>query len=156
MHLRVTGDQIEYPFPLGRIRNENPNTSFPAEMPDELLAAYGVYPVEETERPGTDIFHTVMEDTPALIDGQWRQQWRVTAARVPDKVSAAQIRLFLDQQGLLDSVEASISTMSKSVQIEWEYRTEYTRNSPLLNEVAQTLNLTDGQIDQFFIAAAHL
>jgi hypothetical protein len=75
---------------------------------------------------------------------------------VPSSVTPRQVRLLLLQQDLLDDVEAMILTQPKEIQIAWEYALEFQRNDPLLNTLAQNLNLTEQQLDEFFIAAAQL
>lgn len=75
---------------------------------------------------------------------------------VPETVTPRQVRLLLLQQGLLDQVETLISQQDKATQITWEFAIEFRRNDPLLNNLAQQLNLTEDQVDQFFIAASQL
>jgi hypothetical protein len=75
---------------------------------------------------------------------------------VPSLITPRQVRLFLLQQDMLDSVEEMISTQPKEIQIAWDYALEFRRNDPLLNTLAQNLNLTDEQLDEFFIAASQL
>lgn len=155
-HLRIIDKQITYPFRPEKLRRENPGVSFPREMSDELLSGFGVFPVVPSDPPEPPEHHRVVEAEPAFIEGAWRQQWTVEKRPVPEEVSAAQIRLFLDQAGMLADVEAKIATMSKAVQIEWEYRDKFRRSSPLLNEVAKVFHLTDEQIDDFFRVAEQL
>lgn len=79
-----------------------------------------------------------------------------TLPPVPRSVTPRQVRLLLLQQDLLDDVETMILTQPKEIQIAWEYALEFQRNDPLLNTLAQNLNLTEQQLDEFFIAAAQL
>jgi len=155
-YLRAKGDKTDYPFSLSTLRVENPNTSFPREMTDSILAEYGVFPVKESEKPETTVYEKLVEGAPVLIDGEWRQVWEKHPADVPGSVSAAQIRIFLHNAGMLEGVEAKIASMSKEAQIAWEYSTEVQRASPLLEEVAKVFQLTPEQIDQFFIEASYL
>lgn len=73
---------------------------------------------------------------------------------VPSSVTPRQVRLLLLQQNLLAEVEALIGQQDEATKIAWEYASEFRRDDPLLNQLAQTLNLTEEQLDQFFIAAA--
>lgn len=75
---------------------------------------------------------------------------------VPEVVTPRQVRLLFLQQGLLDQVEYIISQQDRATQITWEFAIEFKRVDPLLNSLAQTLNLTEEQVDQFFIAASQL
>jgi hypothetical protein len=77
-------------------------------------------------------------------------------AMVPKSITPRQCRLILLQQGLLSSVEAMIAGQDEATRIAWEYASEFRRDDPLLLALAQNLQLTSEQIDQFFIAAAQL
>lgn len=41
----------EYPYTIENLKQDNPQISFPQEMPDELLKTYGVYIVVDTDAP---------------------------------------------------------------------------------------------------------
>lgn len=156
-YLRVSdGDRVEYPFGLSLLLRENPNTSFPREMPDELLAEYGVYPVVPTDPPEVTSSQRAIEAPPAFVDGAWRQQWAITAAPVPDVITPRQCRIMLAQHGLLSQVEAAVASMDEATRITWEYAIEFQRNDPLLLAVAEGLGLSSEQLDAMFIAAAAL
>jgi len=157
-YLKAHGDEINYPFSTAVIRKENPNVSFPREMPDELLAEYNVFPVVNVEPPQIGPGQALREETPELIDGKWTQKWAVDEVPipVPQIISARQVRLILLQQGRLETVKAMIEQQEEAVRIEWEYATEFRRDNPLLTGLAANLGLTDEQIDEFFIAAAQL
>jgi hypothetical protein len=150
------GTVVEYPYQIGKIRQENPQTSFPSEMPDSLLAEYGVYPVTPVAPPTVTIYEKAVEGVPVLIDGQWTQTWNVQPAPPPDSITPRQCRLLLLQQGLLADVEAMIAAQDEATRITWEYALEFRRDDPLLNQLAANLELTNEQIDQFFIAASEL
>lgn len=60
------------------IRAAFQNTSFPSVITDEDIASFGLIPVVKTGKPTHDpITQVVRERDPALIDGQWTQQWEV-------------------------------------------------------------------------------
>lgn len=75
--------------------------------------------------------------------------------KVPTSISMRQVKLHLLSLDLLDSVEAIIST-NRSWQIEWEYSSEVLRVSPLIEVLKVSLQLTDDQVDNMFIAASKL
>lgn len=85
-------------------------------------------------------------------------EWEMAEAPVvvPSSVTPRQVRLLLLQQDLLDQVETLIAQRDKASQITWAHALEFHRNDPLLFALATDLNLTEEQIDQFFIAAAQL
>ena len=74
---------------------------------------------------------------------------------VPQVITIRQARLQLLEVGLLDDVEALVALDRKS-QIEWEYASEVYRQSSLIESIKETMNLTDKQIDDMFIAASKL
>ena len=77
MYIKLTNGQPET-YSIGQLRRDNPQVSFPKNIPDDTLAEYGVYPVTPSEPPE----HTateVVEDAGylQLADGTWKQAWRV-------------------------------------------------------------------------------
>ena len=87
MHLKLTnGTPAKYT--LGQLRRDNPNTSFPKVMPDDLLASYGVYPYTRPAVPEYDrLSHEVSNGSFEQISGDWslpyvvQQQENVDAER---------------------------------------------------------------------------
>jgi hypothetical protein len=79
MHIKRT-DGITTPYSIGQLRRENPQVSFPQNIPEATLAEYSVYPLTPTDQPAYDpATHRIEEGTPALIDGAWTQVWNVIA-----------------------------------------------------------------------------
>jgi hypothetical protein len=71
----------KYPYTLGHLRKDNPNTSFPANPSPDILAEFNVYPVQRVEQPEIDTLRqNVSEKTPVLIDGKWAQVFEVVQA----------------------------------------------------------------------------
>jgi hypothetical protein len=86
-----------YPYSVGQLRADNPQTSFPSQMSDALLAEWGVYPVTEAPQPTVTYAQNLTEDTPRRINGVWTQTWKVspaTSEQVAERtaVQAADIR----------------------------------------------------------------
>jgi hypothetical protein len=79
MHIRVTNGQPEK-YTIGQLRRDNPNVSFPKQIPDTILAGYNVFPVTPVERPATDHTKNVAEGPLTLVDGVWTQSWVITDA----------------------------------------------------------------------------
>jgi hypothetical protein len=71
-------------------------------------------------------------------------------------ISMRQARLRLLSMNLLDVVNAQISTMSQTAQIEWEYATEVQRSNPLVSALQSALSMTDSDMDLFFSDASVL
>ena len=55
MFIRLTnGQPSQFPYTVGQFRRDNPHTSFPKTIPDEMLRRHAVYPVEKLPEPDFD------------------------------------------------------------------------------------------------------
>jgi len=67
-----------YPYDKSQFIRDNPQTSFPATLPDNLLEDYGVFHVVSSDQPVHDVMtQMVVEITPVLIGQTWTQQWEI-------------------------------------------------------------------------------
>jgi hypothetical protein len=95
MHILTTPKT--YPYSVSQLMRDNPQTSFPKNPPDEVLAQWNVFPVARSDQPTYDpATHRIEEGAPALVGGSWTQAWDVialTAEEVADQqaVHAARI-----------------------------------------------------------------
>lgn len=71
---------VTYPYTIGKLRRDNPNTSFPKNPPDDLLASWGVMRVLQADRPQVSYTQNVIEGIPALSEGVWTQVWTIKNA----------------------------------------------------------------------------
>lgn len=73
------GQVVKFPYTLGDFRKDNPNTSFPRLIPDEILASYEVFEVEVDTAPAVDEqnYKAVRADAPEYVSTEWRLQWSV-------------------------------------------------------------------------------
>lgn len=81
MHVKTTNGNVDtYPYNVGKLRRDNPNTSFPKRIPDEMLAEWGVYPVTVEDQPSyTERTQTVSQEaTPTGSGSSWTVGWTVT------------------------------------------------------------------------------
>lgn len=108
-------------------------------------------------------WHTVVREFGTPFTGLENGNWVIRTVDpatlpppVPQSVTPRQVRLLLLQQDLLASVENIIAQQDHATRITWEYATEFLRDDPLLNQIANDLQLTSQQVDDFFIAAAQL
>lgn len=66
------------PYSIRQLRLDNPDTSFPANPSYDLLAQWGVYPVEVQPLPDHDqLTHQVVQLEPVKIGDKWIQGWDV-------------------------------------------------------------------------------
>jgi len=79
MYVKTNNGIVEkFPFSIGDLRKENPNTSFPRVMSAETLATFNVFPVTEQDKPETDrLSYAVKRHLPELVDGAWVVLWDV-------------------------------------------------------------------------------
>lgn len=73
-------NQVEaYPYSLHQLRKDNPNTSFPKNPPDWVLAEWGVYSVTNIPVPQHDNMTQLAtrDAAPAFVDGAWVIGWAV-------------------------------------------------------------------------------
>lgn len=80
MYVKANNGTVEiYPYSIGRLRKENPNTSFPKRLTDETLAEYGLYRVGSILQPEYDdrIQRCVQKNQPELVDGKWVLGWDI-------------------------------------------------------------------------------
>jgi hypothetical protein len=78
MYIKLKNNKIEqYPYSVGKLRQDNKDTSFPDKMSDETLAEWNVFPVIQTEYPQVNYTKNVTEGEPQLINGNWTQVWNV-------------------------------------------------------------------------------
>lgn len=80
MFVKITNGNVDtYPYNVGQLRRDNPSISFPKRIPDEMLAEWGVYPVERKPQPDCDNrTQSIEQDAkPAFEDGKWLLGWSV-------------------------------------------------------------------------------
>lgn len=81
MYVKITNGNVDtYPYNVGQLRRDNPNTSFPKRIPDAMLEDWGVYPVATESFPSyTERTQKVTQDsTPVLVNNIWTIRWTVT------------------------------------------------------------------------------
>jgi hypothetical protein len=81
MYVLIKNGKVSaYPYSVGQLRTDNPQTSFPKNPSIDVLATWGVYPVQQTSEPPVDHTKNVIESTPVQQGGEWVQAWNVTDA----------------------------------------------------------------------------
>lgn len=116
--------------------------------------------------------HKAVQREPVEADGVLTQQWEVVAltqaeidaarkALVPLVVTRRQARQALLMAGLLANVQPAIDALEDPMQrgmaqIEWDDSQEFTRDRPLLIQLASALGLDEVALDNLFITAGGL
>lgn len=79
-YVKVTSGNVDiYPYSVGQLRRDNPNTSFPKQVPENILEEYGVYAVSILDIPEIDerTQRANQNTLPSLIGGNWSIGWSV-------------------------------------------------------------------------------
>jgi hypothetical protein len=79
MYLRIIDNVVNYPYSLKKLREDNPNISFPSEMTESLMSEWNIYEVRQTPKPN-DYTKNISEETPILVEGVYYQNWVQTNA----------------------------------------------------------------------------
>jgi hypothetical protein len=96
MFVKITNGAVaKFPYNIGELRRENPQTSFPQTIPDATLASYGVYRVTETTPPIIDSNSQRVTQSVQNVDGVWTQQWQVQD--LPEDEASANNRAHRDR-----------------------------------------------------------
>lgn len=107
MLVKVTNGNVDtYPYSVGQLRRDNPNTSFPKTVPTATMAAYGMYPVGYEAAPDYDpLTHRLQHSSvPSLVDGEWKLTKTVvalTAEELQAKTDAKAAEMRKKRDGLL-------------------------------------------------------
>lgn len=89
MFVKIKNDKIDqYPYTVGDLRRDNPNTSFPKRITEEMMAEFGMFPVCYEAAPEYDpMTHRVEHgNVPVLKGGSWVLTKGVVAL-TPEQIS---------------------------------------------------------------------
>ena len=77
-YIKITNG-VQQTYTIGQLRKDNPNTSFPKNIPESILKDYGVYPVVVGNKPSFDEVYQKLElNTEAtLVNNVWTYEWSV-------------------------------------------------------------------------------
>lgn len=134
MYVKVANNAVDtFPYSVRKLRSDNPQTSFPAVMTDDMLSSWDVYPVTISDKPST-AHNEVAEknNTPTLSNNVWTLGW-TTRSLTTDEVNEEKKIQRETRDTLLaecDWTQMPDSPLSDSKKTEWAtYRTNL-RNVP--------------------------
>ena len=87
-YVKTQGGQVQkFPYTIGDLRKDNPQTSFPRRIDAAILASYGVFEVQIDSAPAVDEknYKTVRADTPTYVNDLWRLEWSVVEKTAEEK-----------------------------------------------------------------------
>jgi hypothetical protein len=97
LYVKVSNGSVQFPYTIGQLRKDNPNTSFPAYITEATLANYSVFPVTEVVSPVVDpLTQRHEQTTPTQVDGKWTQVWQVID--LTEDQAAANVRAERDRR----------------------------------------------------------
>ena len=68
---------LKYPYTIGMLRKDNPNTSFHKQIADHVLESFNVHPVVEIKPEITSTQKLIKPDIPVYQDTQWQLIWLI-------------------------------------------------------------------------------
>ena len=82
MYVLAPNQTIEtFPYSIGDLRRDNPNTSFPRNPSNDVLADWNVFPVVDRPAPEYDAAtQNCTQINPTLENGEWVMTWQVSDA----------------------------------------------------------------------------
>lgn len=88
MYVLAPNQTVEiYPYSIGDLRRDNPNTSYPCNPSDATLADWNLFPVTDKPTPAYNpATQNCNQVNPTLIDGKWEMAWAVTPA-TPEQIT---------------------------------------------------------------------
>jgi len=78
-YVKAEGSSVtKFPYSIDDLKNDNPNTSFPVDIPNSTLADWKVYPVQVGPKPEVNPDQdAVLKDMPDYINNGWVLGWLV-------------------------------------------------------------------------------
>ena len=129
MFVKATNGQIDkYPYTVGDLRRDNPNTSFPKRISEDVMASFGVFPVGYEAAPDYDpMTHRLQHsDMPVLKDGAWVLT-KTVIALTSDQIAARDTSAANDARAQRDRLLAETDWVvvfhtekGTNIPLEWE------------------------------------
>ena len=129
MFVKATNGQIDkYPYTVGDLRRDNPNTSFPKRISEDVMASFGVFPVGYEAAPDYDpMTHRLQHsDMPVLKDGVWVLT-KTVVALTSDQIAARDTSAANDARAQRDRLLAETDWVvvfhtekGTNIPLEWE------------------------------------
>lgn len=88
MYVFAPNQTVEiFPYSIGDLRRDNPNTSYPRNPSDAVLAEWNVFPVTDKPTPAYNpATQNCNQVNPTLKAGKWEMAWAVTPA-TPEQIA---------------------------------------------------------------------
>jgi hypothetical protein len=91
IYVKVFNGTVNFPYTISQLKKDNPNVSLPANLTENMLAEFNVFPVQSKEQPAVDFLTEKLDQaSPQLINGKWVEVWMVN--RLPTDVAELNVR----------------------------------------------------------------
>lgn len=109
MYIKLINGQPEN-YTIGQLRRDNPNTSFPKTISNEILAGFDVYPYTTQTVPAFDEKTQKLDDGEFVQDGEdnWQKVWAIlekTQEEVDEWVSAKSLNIRAERNRLISETD---------------------------------------------------
>lgn len=128
MYVKTLNNEIqEFPYNVRKLKEDNPNTSFPNKPSEEQLADWGLYRVAYADKPTPAHNEKVVANAePALVDGSWTLDWSVVS-KTEDEIASEARGVRYERDELLtqcDWTQIPNSPLDSTIKASWAtYRT---------------------------------
>jgi hypothetical protein len=155
-------------YSIARLRADHPDTSYPAEISEAVLAEHGVYVLHPRAQPGFEAATQRVIATAPAIDpatGQWTEVWSIVALTEDEQRTRRATLVCSRLQGRLTlgaAVCAALDAMAVDPATPWAMRetitgaTEWRRSSQTIDEMGYLLGYDAAQMDALFEAAMQI
>ena len=144
---------------IAAIREAHPNMSIPDGADLTGVGYLRILPALEIPGPGEG--QIVVQRSPQLIAGQWREVFAIEPAPVvvPQQITRAQGKATLIKTGRWSAILAYVETIpdpteKAMVQVALHDTLNWERTSPTVLQAAAALGMTSAEMDELFISAA--
>ena len=144
---------------IAAIREAHPNMSIPDGADLTGVGYLRILPALEIPGPGEG--QIVVQRSPQLIAGQWREVFAIEPAPVvvPQQITRAQGKATLTKTGRWSAILAYVETIpdpteKAMVQVALHDTLNWERTSPTVLQAAAALGMTSAEMDELFISAA--
>jgi hypothetical protein len=98
----ASNEVVEFPYAESKLKSDNPNVSFPADLTGVDLSSWSVYEVTTSEKPEYNhLTQTRLLGTPTYSDGSWSVGYTVTNKPEADAASSTRKK----RDGLLEETD---------------------------------------------------
>jgi hypothetical protein len=110
--LTSNGNSIKCPYTKDDLRRDNPQTSFPADITDAVLASFGVYTVTITPQPTVSATQAVEIALPVFnpLEDRWETAWTVRD-KTAEELDSAAIEL---QNSIVQQTQARLDDFART------------------------------------------